>query len=119
MKVIVSGQGVSVGQALQDHVKEKLTNHVVRYFEHAIDAHVVFHKQSVFFRADIVIHDGTGMHLPIKGDAEADDVYVAFERALVKVEHQLRKYKEKINNHHKDKHGEFLRDEMDAIESED
>ena len=117
MQVIVSGQGVSVGQALQEYVKEKLTNHVVRYFENAIDAHVVFHKQSVFFKADIVIHDGTGMHLPIKGDAEADDVYVSFNRALVKVEHQLRKCKEKIKDHHKDKNGEFLREE--DVESED
>jgi ribosomal subunit interface protein len=111
MQVIVSGQGVSVGQALQEYVKEKLTEHVVKYFERAIDGHVVFHKQSVFFKADIVIHDGTGTHLTIKGDAEADDVYVAFDKALVKVEHQLRKYKEKINDHHKVKYGDFLRED--------
>ena len=117
MQVIVSGQGVSIGQALQEYVKEKLTNHVVKYFEHAIEAHVVFHKQSVFFKADIVIRDGTGMHLPIKGDDEADDVYVAFDKALARAEHQLRKYKTKIKSHHKAKLGEFLRN--DGIESED
>ncbi len=115
MQVIVSGQGVSTGQALQDYVKEKLTAYVIKYFEHAIDAHVVFHKQSAFFKVDIIINDGTGMHLPIKGEDESDDIYSAFDKALVKAEHQLRKHKAKIKDHHKAKFGEFLRnDNMDS-----
>lgn len=103
MQIIVSGQTVQIGQALQEYVKDKLIKCVTKYFDHAVGAHVVFHKRSAFFTADINVNDGTGKHTLLRGEAEADDVHVAFDLALVKIEKQLRRYKSRIKNHHKDK----------------
>lgn len=114
MQVIVSGQTVEIGQALQEYVKDKIVKCVTKYFDHAINAHVVFHKHGVFFNADIVVNDGTGMHTLIRGEAQCDDVYAAFDMALVKIEKQLRRYKNRIKDHHKAKLSSLLADELVA-----
>ncbi len=112
MQVIVSGQGMSVGQSLQEYAKEKLAKHVTKYFEQIMSAQVMFHKHSVFFKANIIINDGMGKHLLIKGEADSDDAYTSFDLALVKVEKQLRRYKNRIKNHHKTKASHLMSDAL-------
>ena len=105
MQISVSGQKIKIGAALQNYVKENVNKTVTKYFEHAINTDVVFskesHKHAELYKAEILIHEGTGLIDIIKGDAKADSTYTAFEKALAKVEKQLRGYKEQIKNHRK------------------
>jgi ribosomal subunit interface protein len=111
MQVLVSGQGVKIGEALQEYVKDKLIKQVTKYFEQAINAHVVFHKEGVFYKADIIVHEGTSHHPFIKGEAKADEIYAAFDDALEKVDKQLGRYKTRIKNHHKRKLSEIIQED--------
>ena len=99
MQIQVSGKKIDIGEALTTHVKERLTKGVSKYFDHAIHADVVFSKEAHMFRADIHVNEGTGNGVAIKGRADHNDVYAAFDAAAERIEKQLRRYKRKIRSH--------------------
>jgi hypothetical protein len=51
------------------------------------------------FRADISVHPIRGVLA--KGSASADDAYAAFDAAVERIAKQLRRYKTRLNDHHK------------------
>jgi ribosomal subunit interface protein len=106
MQISVSGKNFNIGSSLSDHVKQRLEHEVIKYFDHAIHASVIFTKESHLYRVDIHVNEGTGTGVIIKSTANADDIYVSFAEALSRVEKQLRRYKKKIKNHHKKKGSE-------------
>jgi ribosomal subunit interface protein len=103
MQISVSGKQINIGSALQDHVKDRLSKGVTKYFDRALTGNVVFSRQAHLFCANIMVNEGTGMGVLLKSDAESDDIYSAFDAALLRIEKQLRRYKSKIKSHHKPK----------------
>lgn len=103
MHVQLSGQHLDIGEALQNYATDRLTEKVSTYFENAISANVHFVKQSYLYICDIIVNEGTGRNLVIKSNAESDEPYASFEKALSKLEKQLRRYKNKIKDHQKKK----------------
>ncbi len=99
MKVTVSGKNMNVGESLRQYAEDELQIKVTKYFERAIEAHIVFHKESHLFCTDITVNEGTGNQSIIKGQGKADDVYAAFDQAADRIEKQLRRYKRKLKNH--------------------
>ena len=100
MQVSVSGQHISIGDALHQYVESRIIEVVRKYFEHAISASVRFSKQGFQYVCDIEVNDGTGRHLIIRSDYRCDEIYSSFDTALAKVEKQLRKYKSKLKDRH-------------------
>ncbi len=100
MKINISGQHMSVGQALMDHINEKVSHIISRYFDHATTANIHLLKHNHSFRCDIIIHDGTGRHTIIKSSADCNDSYSSFDIALAKSEKQLRRYKDRLKDRH-------------------
>ncbi len=98
MQVSVSGKQIDVGDALRGHVEDRLATSVNKYFDRAIEAQVVFSRQSHLHRADISVHAGAGILL--QSHAELDDIYASFDRAADRIEKQLRRYKRRLRNHH-------------------
>lgn len=102
MKVLVTGQHLDVGDSFRAYIEESLDKNVKKYFEHAINAHVTLVKEKQHLvTAEILINEGTGMGMTIKSAAQDFDAYRSFDIALDKVETQLKRYKGKIKNHHK------------------
>lgn len=101
MQVDISGQHMSVGQSLKEYVDGRIKEVVGKYFSNAPSAHVHFIKQGYEFNCDIILHEGTGRHVVIKSNNSSDEVYNSFDIALSKLEKQMRKYKSKLNNHHR------------------
>lgn len=101
MKVVVTGKQLDAGDALRTHVEDSLNGAVKKYFNHVIEAHVTFSRQAHLFRADCSIHIGQG--LTLQSQAEAVDVYAAFDGSAEKLEKRLRRYKRRLTNHHKNK----------------
>jgi ribosomal subunit interface protein len=99
MEISIKGKHVDVGDALRGHAESQLQNSVKKYFENAINSTVVFSKEGPGFRADISVHAGRGMIM--QGGADGNDAYVAFDSALGRISKQLRRYKGRIRNHHK------------------
>lgn len=97
MVTTVCGKHMDVGASLQQHVHNRLDSGVKKFLNHATQAKVTFSKRHHLYHADVIIHDS---HMGIiKADSESDDVYAAFDIAIVKIEKQLRKYKGKITRH--------------------
>lgn len=107
MHVNISGQHLSLGEFLQDYAKDRLAKSVSKFFEQAVSGDVHFSKHGHEFFCTILVNEGTSQNLVIQSSSQSDDAYAAFDQALVKVEKQLRKYKEKIKNHHKKSHADL------------
>lgn len=99
MEISVKGKNLDVGDALRGHAESQLDVAVSKYFNHAIDATVMFSRQGHGMRADISVHPGP-RGLVVQSGSESEDPYVAFDGALERVAKQLRRYKRRLNDHH-------------------
>ena len=95
---------MDVGDALKGHVEDHLSSAVTKYFMRAIDASVVFSREGRSLRADISVHPGP-RGMVVQGGSESNNPYAAFDGALERISKQLRRYKRRLNSHHKC-HGE-------------
>lgn len=99
MVISVSGKHMEVGNALQEYVQERMSTGVRKYLDHITQGKVIFSKNTYLYHVDVVIHDSSvGL---VKSTSESDDVYSAFDNAILKIEKQLRKYKGRIKSHAK------------------
>lgn len=100
MQLSVQGKQIDVGDALRTHVQEKLEDLNQKFFNRAIDSTVIFSRESHgFFKSHISIR--VGKNILIMGDSIESDIYTAFDLAAAKVAKQLRKYKNRLRNHHR------------------
>lgn len=98
MQVIVAGKQIDIGDSLRTHVETAMTSLVEKYFDKAIEAHVVFCRERHQLRADLSVHATRGMVLQSSGDAV--DAYAAFDEAAERLDKRLRRYKRRLRNHH-------------------
>lgn len=99
MQITVSGKGLDVGQALTDHVENRLSDGIPKYLARVTDVNVVFSKEAHLFHTQIVANAGTHEHMIIKSHGDATEVYASFDQAADKLEKQLRRYKRKLTDH--------------------
>lgn len=102
MQIQVSGRGVEVGESLRSHIQGRVDEHVSKYIDRVNSIHSVVSKDAHLFRVDLTGNVGTHSGFVIRSRGESTDVYAAFDDALEKVAKQLRRYKRKITNHHKE-----------------
>lgn len=100
MHITVSGKQVDVGDALRTYVTEQLGIISGKYFDHALEAQVVFSKARSFFMCDIQMH--AGRNIIMRGEGEAQDAHAAFDAAAEHVGKRLRRYRRKVNDHARD-----------------
>ncbi len=110
MRIQVSGKQLDVGDALRAHVEERLGEAVGKYFDRPVEAVVTFSRDGHVFVADSSVHLSTGMTAQATG--RADEVYASFEGAVDRMEKQLRRYKRRLKDHHRDRQGPI--EAMDA-----
>jgi ribosomal subunit interface protein len=119
MQVTVTGKQIDVGDSLRGHVETTTEAIVGKYFDRAIEAHVVFCRERHLFLSDVTVHAGRGLLVQCHG--ESDDAYAAFEGAIGRMEKQLRRYKRRLRNHHKESrysgNGQAATDYTLAVES--
>lgn len=99
MQLTVSGKQLDIGEALQTHVRDAIDGAVSKYFENPVDTHVVFSREGGKFRSDISVHVGKG--ITVQGHADAGDPYGAFEEAADHIAKRLRRYKDRLRDHHR------------------
>src|SRR4029077_2782410 len=102
MQIYVSGKGVDVGEALRSHIENQIEEHVKKYIDRVTSVQVVVSREAHLFRVDITGNLGTHAGMVVRGRGQLEEVYAAFDQALEKVSKQLRRYKRKLTNHHKD-----------------
>lgn len=113
MQIAVSGQQLDVGESLRTHAEATLAGLVDKYFGRAIDASVVFSRESrVMIRADISIHVHRG--LTLRGQAVAAEAYAAFDAASERLAKRLRRHKRRLRE---DRHSLPLRAKSTIIDA--
>lgn len=101
MRYQITGKQIDIGNALQQHVEGELTGIMGKYAGRPTDAQVVFSKSAHEFICETTVHLSTGLTAQAKG--RATEIYAAFENCSDKMETQLRRYKRRLKDHHKDR----------------
>ncbi len=94
-EIHVTGRDVLVTDAMKDYAIEKVSK-IERFSSRIIDVNVTMDIQKLEHRVDITIKVD---HIKIKGQAASTDMYASIDRAVEKIEKQLRRYKSRIKDH--------------------
>src|SRR5271156_3010517 len=92
-----SGKNLDIGEALRQHVLEKVEATVARYFGGSVDGHVVMAREGSGYRSDCTLRLSSGVSLHAEG--RAHEPYPCFEQAAIKIEGRLRRYKRRLRGH--------------------
>jgi len=103
MRYQISGRQMDVGDALQSHVKSELDATFDKYAQRPTDATVIFSRESGAYQAETTVHLSTGLTVSAKGAAH--EIYAAFEAARERMDKQVRRYKRRLRDHHRDRRG--------------
>lgn len=101
MRYKISGKQIDIGDALQVHVQNELGSAVQKYAERPTDATVVFSRSAHEYVCEATVHLSTGLSAQAK--AHETEIYAAFDACCEKMEKQLRRYKRRLKDHHKDR----------------
>ena len=74
---------------------------VQKYAERPTDAQVIFSRSGHEYVCESTVHLSTGLTAQAK--AHATEIYAAFEACSEKMEKQLRRYKRRLKDHHRER----------------
>jgi putative sigma-54 modulation protein len=109
MEVEITGRQMDITPALRDYVHSRVDK-AEKYVARNFGARVILEVDKLHHIAEIILNV-KGAQITAKGDAE--EMYAAIDKAMDKVEHQLRRYKDKLAHH---KGGVSLSEESIAAE---
>lgn len=101
MRYQISGKQIDIGAALQEHVQTELGEMVGKYAGRPTDAVVTFSKSGHEYVCETVVHLSTGLTAQAK--AHENEIYGSFDSSLEKMDKQLRRYKRRLKDHHKER----------------
>ena len=101
MRYQISGKQIDIGEALQNHVKSELNEVLQKYSQRPTDANIVFSRSAHEYVCETTIHLSSGLNAAAK--AHATEIYAAFEACAEKMDKQLRRYKRRLKDHHRER----------------
>lgn len=101
MRYQISGKQIDIGAALQTHVQTELGEVVGKYAQRPTDANVVFSRSAHEYVCEATVHLSTGLTAQAK--AHANEIYAAFDACCEKMDKQLRRYKRRLKDHHRER----------------
>jgi ribosomal subunit interface protein len=96
MTLRVSGKNLDIGEALRQHVQEKVEAMVAHYFNGSVGGHVVITREGSGYRSECSLRLSSGITLHAEG--RAYEPYPCFEQAAGKIEGRLRRYKTRLKS---------------------
>ena len=101
MRFQISGKQIDIGASLQSHVEQELSGVTQKFAGRPTDATVVFSKDGHEFACECTLHLSTGLTAQARG--QATEIYSAFDKCSEKLEKQLRRYKRRLKDHHRER----------------
>jgi putative sigma-54 modulation protein len=96
MQLSVTGQQIDVTDSLRDYVSSKIDK-IERHFDLVSDVHCILKVQKLRHTAEATVKvNGSNFF----ADSTEDDMYAAIDGLVDKLDRQVRKYKEKLVDHH-------------------
>lgn len=96
-RITIVGRNLYVTDAMKNYAMEKISK-IDRFHSHVLDVHVNLDIQKFEHSAIIVLKFN---HFKIKVSAVSTDMYASIDKAVDKLQSQLRRWKGKIQDHHK------------------
>ena len=97
----ITGKQIDIGEALQSHVQTEMGEVLNKYAGRPTAANIVFSKSGHEYVCEAEVHLSTGLTAQAKG--KGTEIYTAFDGAAEKMEKQLRRYKRRLKDHHKNR----------------
>ncbi|WP_300454725.1 ribosome-associated translation inhibitor RaiA [Accumulibacter sp.] len=97
MNLQVCGHHLEITPALHDYVTGKLER-ITRHFDNVIDVNVILSVDKLKQKAEVTVHlAGKDVYV----ESVDEDLYAAVDGLVDKLERQVQKYKQKIQDHHR------------------
>ena len=112
MQVAVTFRHLASTEALKAHAIERVSR-LKKYLDDPIEAHVVLSVERFLHKADVTF-SAHGMF--VRGEDSSEDMYVSVDRAVEKIERQIKRYRHKLI-HHRPKEGNRMRVKFKVLES--
>jgi len=112
MQVSVTFRHLDPTEALKSFAADKVAK-IEKYVATPSDAHVVLSVEKYMHKADITIHANG---LMMRGEEKSEDMYASIDRAMAKIERQLRRYKNKLATH-KAREGHNAKIKLNVLEA--
>ena len=95
----ITGRHLEVTEAMKAYAMEKLSK-IEKFMDRILDVNIILDIQKLEHRVEIILKAG---HTKIRSLAATDDMYVSIDKAVDKLENQIRRYKNKLQDYHNKK----------------
>ena len=95
MQLSITGHHVEVTDSLKAHVESKIEK-LERHFDHVTDVHVILTVEKLNQKAEATVQVSGAK---LFADDTQEDMYVAIDHMVDKLDRQIIKYKEKLKKH--------------------
>jgi putative sigma-54 modulation protein len=92
MNISTTARHYDLPPALKDYAEGKV-QHLKRYFDHIVNANLVFSLEKYRHKVEITLHVNGRDFI---GAEESEDMYTSVDRTIEKLERQLKRHKDKI-----------------------
>jgi len=97
MNLQISGHHLEITPALHDYVTSKLER-VTRHFDNVIDVNVILSVEKLKQKAEVTVHlSGKDIYV----ESIDEDLYAAIDSLADKLDRQIQKHKQKLQDHHR------------------
>lgn len=97
MNLKISGHHLEITPAIHDYVTGKLER-VIRHFDNVIDVNVILSVDKLKQKAEVTVHlSGKDVFV----ESIDEDLYAALDGLVDKLDRQIQKHKQKVQNHHR------------------
>ncbi len=97
MNLQISGHHLEITPAIHDYVSVKLER-VTRHFDNVIDVSVILSVAKLKQKAEVTVHM-SGKDIFVESIDE--DLYAAVDSLVDKLDRQIQKHKQKVQDHHR------------------
>ena len=99
MKILISGKQLDLDERFRSQVEKRIDAGISKYFDAAIEAHVVVSCEGSEYRTDCSVHVSSG--IAAQSHAVAGELHSSFDAAAERLEKQLRRSKRRLRDHHR------------------
>ena len=96
MQINITGHHMDVTSSLRSYIENKIER-LQRHFEQITNIHVILTIEKERHKAEATVHVSRGN---LFADSLHEDMYAAVDMLIDKLDRQLKKHKEKLNDHH-------------------
>lgn len=98
-RIEITGRNIYVTEAMKNYAMDKISK-VDRFHNHVMDIHVTMDIQKLEHSVVILLKLD---HINIKVSASSTDMYASIDKAVDKLQAQMRRWKGRIQDHHRKK----------------